>query len=217
MRNQSINDFMEECRMVIFNAADDEVINQRMLPFGYDEAKHQANKQLYNDTLALIAQNKQEHAEWENASNTFNNSLLDAKDGFNLLRRRLRFWYDAKSDLAVTLGLYSDKISRYSDFVQTAKNFYEQLLLSEEAQEKLLAFGYTSDMLTEMKQQVDQLDQLRSQREKESGDAQYAIKERNAKMDQLHEVAEEVKRLGRLIFLDDEAQYLEKLGIIVKS
>ncbi len=47
--------------------------------------------------------------------------------------------------------------------------------------------------------------------------SQYAIKERNAKIDELTEFCNELTRLAKLVFQDDEAQYLEKLGILARS
>lgn len=82
---------------------------------------------------------------------------------------------------------------------------------------KLVPFGETLESITQLNDDLSGLDVLRENREKESGDAQYAIKERNNKMDTLHETVAEIKRLARLIFQDDEAQYLEKLGMMVRS
>ncbi len=36
-------------------------------------------------------------------------------------------------------------------------------------------------------------------------------------MDELADIVADIKRLGKLVFTEDEAQYLEKLGILVKS
>ena len=82
---------------------------------------------------------------------------------------------------------------------------------------KLLPFGETTESISQLKGDLSVLDVLKENREKESGDAQYSTKESNSKVDALHEAVAEIKRLARLIFLDDETQYLEKLGIMVRS
>lgn len=78
-------------------------------------------------------------------------------------------------------------------------------------------FGYTNESVQQLSDEVSQLNILKENREKESGDAQYAVKERNAKIDELYEFCNELTRLAKLIFQDDESQYLEKLGILARS
>lgn len=217
MRNKSINNIMEANRIAIFNAADDEIISTRFLPFGYDATKHQTNKDLYQETLDLIAQNKIEHAEYDAARIEFNNAVDDARKIFAAITRSLQYFYGPDSKEALKLGLYNNKISRYTDFVQAAKEFYNELSKHPEVVTKLLPFGHTEENIVQYKTNITSLDELRATREKESGDAQYTVKARDVKMDQLADAVADIKRLGRLVFTDDEAQYLEKLGIIVRS
>ena len=216
-KNQSVNDFMEDCRIKIYNASSDEVISARLLPFGYDEAKHTANKTIYTDTVALVKKNENEDAEWRTASELFNKQQKKTRKDFSQIRKKLKFYYPATSAEANTLGLYEDKITKYTDFLQVAKNFYGNLVGMQEVLDKLAPFGYTLESVQALQADVEQLDVLRENREKEGGDAQYATKERNTKMDELYEAANEITRLAKLVFEDDEAQYLEKLGIIVRS
>lgn len=217
MKSKSLNDFMEDSRITIWNAHGDEIIRTRFEPFGFDEAKHLANKALFNETKELISENETEHAEWKAASEVFNAAQADARKAFNRVRQALKFWYDANSEEAIALNLYTDKIVKYNDFVQTAKSSYTMLLTMDAVLAKLMPFGETPESITQLKDDLSGLDVLKENREKESGDAQYSTKERNSKVDELYEVVAEIKRLARLIFLDDEAQYLEKLGIVVRS
>ncbi|MGQ8338803.1 hypothetical protein ACUNWD_19755 [Sunxiuqinia sp. A32] len=208
---------MEECRIVIWNASSDEIIRTRMEPFGFDEERHEANKNLFNETTALISANEAEHAEWKTASEAFNGAQDSAREAFSKIRQSLKFWFDASSAEAIALNLYNNKISKYTDFTQAASSFYTSLLTMEEVLDKLVPFGFTPESIEQLLDDISNLDTLRENREKESGDAQYKVKERNSKIDQLHETVAEIIRLARLIFLDDEAQYLEKLGVRVRS
>ena len=83
--------------------------------------------------------------------------------------------------------------------------------------EKLVPSGHTQENIAEYQTNINSLDDLRAKREKESGDAQYYVKVRNAKMDELADIMADIKCLGKLVFTEDEAQYLEKLGVLVKS
>lgn len=213
----SINDSMENARLVIWNAHEDETIRVNFEPFGYDETRHLANKELYNQTSELIAKNAQEQAEWRKASEIFKTTLLNARQRFTKIRQYLKFWYDADSQEAIDLNLYSDKISKYADFKYVANTFYSTLLTKDTVLAKLLPFDYTRETVQEHFNELNSLDDLRNKREQEGGEAQYAIKERNAKMDELDECVSEMIRLARLIFQDDKAQHLEKFGIVVRS
>ena len=214
---KSINDTMEYARVIIWNAHEDETIRSRFEPFGFDETRHLANKALHQETSALIFKNEQEHAGWKAASETFNDTLESARKKLSKIRQFLKFWYDANSPEAIEMGLYNNKIIKYADFKKTAQNFYTVLLSKDEVLTKLLPFGYTTESIKVQEDEVSALDLLRNKREQESGDAQYATQERNAKLDELEECVAEIVRLARLIFQDEEAQYLEKLGVMVRS
>jgi hypothetical protein len=136
---------------------------------------------------------------------------------FRKIRQSLKFWYDANSSEAIALNLYTKKVIRYTDFLQTAKNFYTKLIGLNVVVEKLLPFNNTAETINQLKSDLDQLDVLKADREKEVGDAQYSTKVRNAKIDELMEESNEIKALAKLIFLDTEAQYLEKLGVLSRS
>ena len=216
-KKNSINDTMESSRITIWNAHEDETIRSRFEPFGFDETRHLANKALYQETNDLISKKEKEHGEWKIASEVLNTTVASSRYKLNNIRQSLRFWYDGADPEAIEMGLYNSKISKYADFKKIAQNFYTVLLTKEEVLTKLTPFGYTVESITADAAEVASLDQLRNKREQESGDAQYSTKERNAKLDELDECVSEIVRLARLIFRDDESQYLEKLGIVVRS
>lgn len=216
-KNQPISDMMEDCRIKIWNASGDEIISTRLEPFGYTAEKWEEAKALYNTAKAAINENEKEHSEWRNASNAFSAAKKQTRKDFIKIRQYLKFYYPADSSGANLLNLYSDNFSRYADFVQSATAFYAQLLAFDEALTKLTPFGYSKKSIQQLADDVDQLNVLKENREKESGDAQFATKQRNEKIDQLDDFCNELTRLCKLVFQDDEAQYLEKLGIIVRS
>lgn len=216
-KNQSMNYVMERCRIKIWNAAEDEVISTRIAPFGYTAEKMDSLKNLYNETEALFAKQKQETGEWRNASDAFSNAKGKALTDFKSIRNKLKFFYPSTSHEATKLELYRDDFSRYADFVSGAKYFYQTLLKNAEVISRLLPFGYTEESISSLAEDINSLDGLKEARERESGDAQVATQERNTKLDELEEACNELTRLAKLIFEDNEAQYLEKLGILVRS
>ncbi len=216
-KNQTINDMMENCRIKIWNASSDEIIRTRFAPFGYTPEKWEEAKTLYNSAKSLLSENEKEHGEWKTASDAFNSAQEQARKNFTKIRQYLKFFYPAGAPGANQLDLYKADFSKYTDFVQGAGSFYFKLLQFSEAIGKLAPFGYTNESVQQLSDEVSQLNILKENREKESGDAQYAVKERNAKIDELYEFCNELTRLAKLIFQDDESQYLEKLGILARS
>lgn len=216
-KNRSMNNNLERCRIKIWNAAEDKVISTRIEPFGYTSERMNGLKALYTETETLFAKQKQEASEWKNASDAFTEAKEIARDNFRIIRNKLKFFYPSTSAVAASLELYRDDFSRYSDFVTGAKYFYKTLLTNPEVVARMLPFGYTEESITAQAEQVNSLDGLKEVRERESGDAQFVTQERNAKLDELEEACNELTRLAKLIFEDNEAQYLEKLGILVRS
>ncbi len=217
MNNLTINDYLEACRVLIFNAYTDPVINARFLPFGFDESKHLANQAVYNEAVALANSQKKEHKEWVNACTAYRNALTKSKSSFRSLRKKLTNRLKADDPRIVTLDLNNTNFIRITDFMAMAKSFYATILADQELIALLAPFGLSLESLTSLSEDLTTLDKLKEVREKEDGDAQYATKSRNAKLDELDEICEEIKDLGLIIFEDDEAQYLEKLGILVRS
>lgn len=211
----SINDKIEASRIAIWNAHEDDIIRTRFEPFGFDEERHLANKVLYAEASALVLKNGNERAGWRVLREEFNTAVKTARNKLSEIRRFLKFWYDATSTEAIELSFYNKKISKYADFKQTAHDFYTVLLGKDEVLAKLVPLGYTTESITTDLGEVNILDKLRNTRELGGGDAQYTTKERNTKLDELDECSAELIRLARLLFKDDEKQYLEKLGISV--
>lgn len=216
-KNQSMNNMMESCRIKIWNAAEDEVISTRIEPFGYDAEKMNGLKTLYNETEALFAKQKQETAEWRNASDAFTDAKVKTMADFKGIRNKLKFFYPSTSPEAASLELYRDDFSRYADFVTGAKYFYQTLLANPDIITRIQPFGFNEETISTSAEEVNNLDGLKEARERESGDAQFTTQERNSKLDELEEACNELTRLAKLVFEDNEAQYLEKLGILVRS
>lgn len=80
----------------------------------------------------------------------------------------------------------------------------------------MATFGITAQTVTDLLAELENLYTLMEQIEREEGDAQHQIKVRDRKLDEFEDWASTYKQVARLMF-DNDAQNLEKLGIIVKS
>ncbi len=216
-RYQDMDDFMADCGARIRHAAKDTVIRERLGLFGFDEPKLQDYLDLYNETVAVLFRNKDELKDWLAACNAYHNSLHEAQKQFVLIRQLLKFWYAASSPEAVELDLYNDRICTYHQFMGAAEVFYPRLIRTVDALEKLTPLGYTRELIKKQRSNLDQLKLLRENRVKESNQTSLSIEELNSKMDTLADITGKITWMAKLVFQDDEAHYLEKLGIIKTS
>ncbi|MGD9556664.1 MAG: hypothetical protein AB7V25_06575 [Mangrovibacterium sp.] len=213
-RYQDMNDFMADCGIKIRHAARDSVIRERFRPFGYDEQRHESHIALYNETVGIISRHAKELTDWQAACNAYHNSLHEAKKQFTLLKQTLKFWYPASSSEAVALDLYNDRITTYRAFMDSAGRFYNNLIKMQEVSEKLTPFGYVRELIKKQKTNLEQLELLRENRNHEHDHMPVPAHECNRRVDELAEIANEIAWLARLLFQDDEAHFLQKLGVI---
>lgn len=78
-------------------------------------------------------------------------------------------------------------------------------------------FNVTAEGIGANLTRLDELKSLQEQRKRETGDAQKATQERNEKFDQLKDWCSTLRELVKILFEEENAQYLEKLGILVRS
>ncbi|MGD8778486.1 MAG: hypothetical protein PVH88_05940 [Ignavibacteria bacterium] len=89
--------------------------------------------------------------------------------------------------------------------------------LSDEAiSTELALFGYDETKLNEGKALLDEVIELNRKQEKEKGKAESATMERNLKINELLECTGELREVAK-IALEENEQWLEKLGILARS
>ena len=103
-----------------------------------------------------------------------------------------------------------------AEYLDQAYNFYSSLAKNPSLLEKMAVFGYTDEIINERLASIENIWSLMRQIEREEGDSQHQVNIRDDKLDELDDWVSIYKRIARVVF-KDEPQYLEKLGIIVKS
>ncbi len=111
-KDLSINDFMEDCRIKIWNASGDDVIKTRLEPFGYTPEKWEKGKTLFNTTQSLIAGNEKEHGEWKTSGTLFLNAqALSLERIYNDQAIQLRILVSCRNRRKRTCWIYTRTIS----------------------------------------------------------------------------------------------------------
>lgn len=96
-------------------------------------------------------------------------------------------------------------------------HFYKRFLEDPETATPILPFGYTAESLTVEKDALIGLKAIQQERKCETGDAQRATKLRDEKFEELDTFCKKLRKLLRLLFVGDDAQYLEKVGLLARS
>ncbi len=207
---------MEQCRILIWNSSEDEIIRVRIEPHGYNEEKLTEGKNLFNEVSQLAQIQEKEHAEQYAATKAFNEKWFNLEDETKDLLEICRHVFDNNHLAEEKLKLHAKRKRKYADWWQQSRFFYDALLANPSFIAELSAFAYTTETIQERRDLLDEINHLREIREQEKGDAQQATKNKDAGFEELKEWCDVLRDLVKILFKNDP-QYLEKLGIFVRS
>lgn len=213
---RSFNNLMEDYRILIWNA-EDPIIKTMIEPFGYTTEKLDQGKSLFGEVETLAEAQRVEYAEQYTASSLFIEKRQEAEDKITALRKFSKYAFRTMPDAINTLNLSNRLPLAFPDWLQAVKYFYERLQEHPEWITILAPFGITPEMVSENLAAMSELKTLQENRQRETGDAQRATKERDLKFEELRNWYSELRNLAKIIFENEDAQYLEKLGILVRS
>lgn len=213
---RSFNNLMEDYRILIWNA-EDPIIKTRIEPFGYTTEKIEEGKALFGEVETLAENQRKQYGEQYTVSTQFIEKREEAEEIIYSLRKYGRFAFRNIPDADKILNLSKKMPQAFPDWLNTAKYFYERLLERQDWIATLAPFGVSPEDITNNLAALSELKDLQEERQRETGDAQRSTKIRDAKFDELKDWYVDLRNLSKVIFEDADAQYLEKLGILVRS
>ena len=210
----SIEERLHRAQVAIDNALIDAGIKAALAPFGYDEARLQEGKALYNNTLSLHQTQRREYGEqydatenlkdiWEQADSAY----MDAVKVARIALRNMRGKWQA-------LALDGSRKQSLSGWLEQAQQFYVNALSDSDIVAAMSRFGFDQTKLQAGQQLVQQVAEANALQEKEKGEAQDATEKRDAVLDELDQWISDFKVIAT-IALKDNAQWIEKLGLAV--
>lgn len=215
-KSQKLSDVLLRQRILINNSLTDPIIAERMAMYGYTAEIIQQGEVILNQADSLYQQQKQEYGEYFEATEAY----TKAKDEFHkIYTRDLKFARIALMDNPATLTKIAANGERYysmSKYIEQAKTFYKSFIDDADLATAMAIFGYAVEHFQSQYDIVNSFTSLIETTAKEQGDAQQATKSRDAIMDKLLTWTSKFKKVAFLAF-EDDAQYLEKLGILVRS
>lgn len=207
---------MEDYRILIWNA-EDPIIKTKIEPFGYTTEKLDEGKSLYEAVETLAEAQRTEYAELYTTSRFFIQKRHEAEDNLNAMRKISKYAFRKNPKAFNILKLSNQLPDNFSDWQQIAMYFYKRLQKHHDWIILLSAFGITTYIISQYLAEIDELKTLQEVRQRETGDAQRSTLVRNAKFEELKTWYVDLRDLSKILFEDADAQYLEKLGILVRS
>jgi hypothetical protein len=216
MSYKTFNQQMESSRILIWNAADDTEIQPRLENYGYTTEKFDQGKALWQQTDQAGKQQEKEQNEQTAATDTFNEARQKAEDDLKRTKKIARVAFDGNKAAFNSLNLAEINITRFEDWLSDAEKFYSNLIGNPQLLATMQTYGFTEESLNAQQQEVDNLKGLQQTQQREMGEAQQATKDKWENFNQLKKWCDHLSELAKIEF-DEDAQILEKLGILVRS
>ncbi len=209
-------DFLMSAKTMIENSLSDNTVQTALASYGYDAAKLQAGKALYDEAFELDLAQKRESGEKVAATTEFNNLWAEADQQYmktlKVARIVLKNLY--KADQAAML--YGVRKQSFNGWQEQAVSFYANTLNDPQLLEAMAGYGYPEDRLKQEYDMVKQVVEQDLRQKKEKGESEQATRTRDQKLDELAVFISEMRGITK-VALADTPDYLEKLGILARS
>lgn len=208
--------YLENYRLVFNNFNEVPDLKTEMEEFGYNDAKMQEGKALYDQVLALYNQNKQETAEEKEAYSKFSQAFDALSTSYSKHRKLAKVALMNRPDLWKSLAISGSASTSYLKWAEDAATLYTQAKTHPEAQPLLEKFKLTATVADEQLAKLEELRTLRDAYNKEKGESQDATKAKDAAFAKMAEWMREFYAVAK-IALDDRPQLLESVGKWMRS
>ena len=213
---RSIEDRLLEAQVAIDNSLNIPTILNAVSMLGYDLARLQAARALYDEVMALVAAQKLEYGDQYEATAVVNAAWETADLAYKRTLKACRILFKGNASAAGALNLSGSRKKSLSGWLEQATTFYTNLLNTPDFITALLEFGYDQAKLEAEAALVQAVYDANAVQDKERGEAQEATLVRDAKLDELDEWVARYKQVAQLA-LEDSPQMLEQLGWVVKA
>jgi hypothetical protein len=213
---ESIDQRLLEAQQAIDGSLNSPAVLQAVTRMGYDKARLEAARALYDEVMTLVAAQQREYGEQHEASAALQ-AAWDAADlAYKRTLKLCRIAFRDKTKAQTTLGLNGSRKKSLGGWIEQTTTFYMSLLEAADLMAALSPYGYDQTKLEEEAALVQAVVQARVVQNNERGEAQEATKLRDAKLDELDQWVADYKAVAE-IALSESPQQMEQLGWVVPS
>ncbi|WP_446007960.1 hypothetical protein [Candidatus Electrothrix sp.] len=214
--HQSIEQRLETYHIGLTNARDVTELQSRLAVFGYTPHKLNQLLALYQEVFDLYMARANEYSEQLAATHAFQEAWHTAHTDYIRLVKLGRIILKDDYAAYVKLTLNEERKKSFSGWLTQARTFFNALLADSALLAQYDRYGSDQDAIQAAFALVQAAEQANTAKVKETGEAQQATQERDARLDVLDSNMSEFYSLARLA-CEDAPQLLEMLGITVKS
>lgn len=199
----------------ILDTATKPPIQDAMAAMGYDEAALQEGRTLLDSFEEAVQTRQEEYGEQRSATDALN----DAWDAFHAQTymphvKIARVIFDRATE--ERLGITGIRPKAFGPYVQEARRFYDTVAGDEELQSAMAERGVDAETVSRAQNDLDQLEALDQQQEREKAETQQATRDRNDARRAFADWVSDYRKLAR-IALSDQPDLLEQLGLTIPA
>ncbi len=213
---KSIDQRLLEAQQAIDNSLSNPAILNTVTLFGYDQARLEAARALFDEVTALVAAQKLEYGEQYEATATLQAAWEAADLVYKKALKIGRVVFKGNEKARNALGLSGGRKKSISGWISQAAMFYTNLLGTPDLLAAMAPYSYDQAKLEAEAALVQAVIAANAAQKKERGEAQEATQSRDAKLDELDQWVSDYKAIAQ-VALDDSPQQLEQLGWVVAA
>jgi len=207
---------LEKYRVAFENAHSNPEIAEILAEFGYNLAKLNEGKQIYNETRHLFDLKETEVDETKEAKSIWDKKLDALTDTYIIHRKKAKAVFRKEPVILSQLEIDGRIPAKYIKFIEIVRKFYSVLFADEVLQQRLLILKITLDDLTQANNQLSEVKQTRADYLRERSETQEATDAKDDAFETLDDWMYDLYMVARIAFAD-KPQLLEALGLFVRS
>ena len=209
---QRVDQRLLAVQLAVENTLKDQDVLTELTLFGYDEAKLNVGKRLYEEAQALVNQQKVEYGEQYQATQVLHQAKEKADKVYTRTLKIARIALRGNVQAHTALILGGPRKRSLAGWLAQAQAFYANLRADADLIAQMANFGYDQAKLEAEQALVLAVLQADQTQQKEMGEARQATKLRDAKLDEMDEWMLDFITIVR-VALEEEPEKLATLGI----
>jgi len=210
--NASIPERLNQYDLMISNALEDADIAAKLAIYLYTQERILEGKGKLDVTKELNERQRKEYGEQYEASEEVGKARKAVEKSYMDSLEIARIAFRANTSARTALCLEGRRKETLGAWLDQVTAFYNGVLGNPDWIAAMGNFGYTAEKLQTEKALVDAVLAARHKQKIETGEAQAATEERDAKMEEIDDWIADFRKIA-VIALKDNPQWLEKLGI----
>lgn len=198
------------------NLAKEIELKTELEEYGYDEAKIQEGKTLYDKARQTFDANVKETREETTASLNFKEKYQNFHQTFTIHRKKARIVFDDDTEASAQLKLKNYPSKAFVKFLEETRAFYQLLDTNEPLRNTLKSLKVTEQDIKNQLQLLGEVEKAYADYMKEKGESQQATKDKDNAFDKLHKWVTKFHKVAS-IALEEKPQLLESIGKFVRS